>query len=60
MFGYLTLVKQFELDVLLFARAIRESDFSLYVASLNKLIPWFFLLFTVRVIVAGCQFTFET
>ena len=42
MFGYWTLVKQFELHVLLFVRAIRESDFSLYVASLQKLMPWFF------------------
>ena len=34
MFGYWTLVKQFELHVLLFVRAIRESDFSLYVGAL--------------------------
>lgn len=41
-FAYWSLVKQFELDILIFVRSIRTSNFKLYVDSLTKLIPWFF------------------
>ena len=39
-FWYLTLL--LELDVFTFIRLIREDNFGLYLASLTKLIPWFF------------------
>ena len=41
-FWYTTL--QLELLVLTFVKALRTADFSLYVDSLTKLVPWFFCL----------------
>ena len=41
-FWYLTLLLQ--LDILTFIRSVREGNFSLYLSSLAKLIPWFFVM----------------
>ena len=41
-FWYLTLLLQ--LDILTFIRSVREGNFSLYLFSLAKLIPWFFAM----------------
>ena len=41
-FWYLTLLLQ--LDILTFIRSVREGNFSLYLSSLAKLIPWFFAM----------------
>ena len=43
-FKYWSLTMELELTILVFLRSLRQSDFELYVDSLQALIPWFFAL----------------
>lgn len=43
-FAFWQITMQLELAVLTFIRALRESNFSLYIAALIRLVPWFFAL----------------
>ena len=44
MFAYWLSVMRFELSVFSFERAHRTRDFSLYLAAIDELLPWFFAL----------------
>ncbi len=43
-FKFWSLVLQFEIDILIFVRALREGDFNLYIDALTNIVPWFFAL----------------
>jgi len=43
-FKFCLLILQLELAVLVYVRAMREGDFTLYVDALTKIVPWFFAL----------------
>lgn len=43
-FNYWNITLKFERSILLYVRSLRESDFNLYIASLENLVPWFFAL----------------
>ena len=41
-FTFWLLILQIELAVMIFVRAVRETNFQLYVDALTKIVPWFF------------------
>ena len=44
MYKYWSIVMELEMTLLLFVRSLRDGGFSLYKASLTKMVPWFFAL----------------
>ena len=53
-FHYWALTLQFELNVLLFVKSVRESNFNLYMSALSQIIPKFFLpLITITMLVGS-------
>ena len=43
-FNFWSIILQLEIDLLIYVRAIRISDFHLYVDALSNIVPWFFPL----------------